>query len=397
MALTLRRFIPFQPEEILTGPYGDWILLILLCGLFIAVSGAVLPRHLVEKRYGKAVVIFTGLMLGIGLFKAKEIYNFNLEAFGFLAIWLLIIVMGFVIYGLTKMGMAKTTALSVSYVIIFLSFFLLTPSLFDSIAESFPLVNLIFIILFFYMIGKPIFSAFNSKSPLKAAKKLSHTNFTSDQDIEIEKEETEDRQETKDIKKKTIPETKTEIKSIDDIKKQLSDIIQKIQEHGSQLTEEDKKQISDDLKRINQNENLLKKGTIFIKRHVNAYNRHHRRDLSEIHQRLNRTTKKDQRQILQEEIKFHQTMLQVINFLDLSESKVFDFCKSFNDLLYKAINRLTLNNVGDARSHLNMARKNLEKMDEIYSKQKWYEHFLLKYEKRLIKDLKKEKIAKNHN
>jgi len=202
MPTTLRKFIPFQPEELLNGPYGDWLLLIIFCGLFIAISGAVLPRHLTEKRYGKAVVTFTGLILGIGLFKAKDIYNFNLESFGFLAIWIIILIMGFVMYGLTKIGLAKSTAVSVTYCVMFLSFFLLSPSLFDAIAEAFPLVNLIFIVLFFYIIGKPLLSAFGNKNPLKAARQIAKTNFTSDQDVEIDKEQEEDKAEVKDIKKR---------------------------------------------------------------------------------------------------------------------------------------------------------------------------------------------------
>ncbi|MBT6340291.1 MAG: hypothetical protein HOJ48_13450 [Desulfobacula sp.] len=395
MSVSLRRMVPFQPDEILNGQYGDWLLLIIFCGLFIAISGAVLPRHLTEKRYGKAVVIFTGLILGIGLFKAKDIYNFNLESFGFMAIWIIILIMGFVIYGLTKMGMAKTTAISITYCIMFLSFFLLSPSLFDAISESFPLINLIFIILFFYMIGKPLFSMFNSKNPLKAARKIEHTNFTSGQDVEIEKEEGEDKVEIKDIKKKTIPGTKRELKSVSAIEKLLIDIIKAIRKKGTNLTPEDKKKISDDLKLINRNENVLKQGLFFIRSHVNAYRRHHKKDINEIQQRLNTANSLKQKQVLGEELHYQKTMLEVISFMDKAESRVIDFCKSFNSLIYQAMNRFTKNNPAEALSYLQTAKNNLAKMDSIYKKQRDLEKYLLKSDKKLIKDLKKE-IKNNH-
>ena len=395
MSVSLRRMIPFQPDEILNGPLGDWLLLIILCGLFTAIAGAVLPRHLTEKRYGKAVVVFTGLILGIGLFKAKDIYNFNLESFGFMAIWIIILIMGFVIYGLTKMGMAKSTAISITYCIMFLSFFLLSPSLFDAISESFPLVNLIFIILFFYMIGKPLFSMFNSKNPLEAARKIEHTNFTSGQDIEIEKEEGEDKAEIRDLKKKTIPGTKRELKSVFEIEELLIDIIQAIRKKGTNLTQEDKKKISDDLKLIARNENVLKQGLFFIRSHVNAYNRHHKKDINEIQQRLNKANSPKQKQILGEELHYQKTMLDVIAFMDKAESRVIDFCKSFNTLIYQAMNRFTKNNPADALSYLQTAKNNLVKMGSIYKKQKELEKYLVKSEKKLIKDLKAEK-KNNH-
>ena len=390
MPVSLRRFIPFQPEELLNGPYGEWLFLIIFCGLFIAISGAVLPRHLTEKRYGKAVVVFTGLILGIGLFKAKEIFNFNLESFGFMAIWLIILIMGFVIYGLTKMGMAKTTAVSITYCVMFLSFFLLSPSLFDAIAESFPMVNLIFIILFLYMLGKPLFSIFGNKNPLKTARKLQHANFSNNQDVEIDREVVGDKKEKKDVKKQVMPVTKKELRSVFDIDKLLTDIIKTINKKGTQLTNEDKKKISDDLKLINRNEAVLTQAMKFIRFHIEIYNRHHKRDLNEIRQRLNQTKSAKQKKILQEELHYQKIMLEVIAFMNKLESKEPDFIKSFNSLLFHAVNRIINNNIGEGLSYLQTAKSNLSKMGSIYRKQKDLEKYLLKNDKKLIENLKQE-------
>lgn len=78
-----------------------------------------------------------------------------------------------------------------------------SPSLFDAIAEAFPLVNLIFIILFIYMLGKPLFSMFGNKNPLKTAKKLGN-HFFNDQDVEIDREVNEEKKERKDVKKQVM-------------------------------------------------------------------------------------------------------------------------------------------------------------------------------------------------
>lgn len=390
----VKKFHPVSPRGNLNGPYGDWILLMIFCGLFMAVSGAVLPRQLVDKRYGKGVVVCTGLILGIGLFKAKEIYNFNLESFGFLAIWLIIVILGFVIYGLIKIGVAKDTAVSMSYCIMFLSFFLLSPSMFDAIAESFPLVNLIFVVLFFYMIGKPLFAMVKTKNLSKVAKKVKKMNFLSDQDVEIDQEEKEDRKEIRDIKKAAVPVTKKEIKSVSDIKRMMDDIVKTVQEKNGALSSEDKVQIVRDLKQINQSESVLKNGMVFIRRHANFYNQHHRKDLREIHQRLTKSISKKQRDILQEEIQFHQTMLQAISFLDTNESKTTHFCNSFNSLIQRAIERLSVQNVDDAIVYLTTAKNNLDKMAAVYEKQKWFEGFIIKSYRRLLKDLKRERRLK---
>ncbi|MCG8571070.1 MAG: hypothetical protein MJB14_13095, partial [Spirochaetes bacterium] len=349
MAVALRNFIPIQPEEILNGPFGDWLLLIILAGLLIAICGAVLPKKLVEKRYGKSIVIFTGLILGIGLFKAKDIYNFNLESFGFMAIWLIILVMGFVIYGLSKIGIPKDISLALTYCITFLSFFLLSPSLFDAISESFPLVNLIFIILFFYMLAKPIFSFFKSKSPLKAARKLERTNFQNSQDVEVDRESAQLKEEVRQVKRHDLPVSKKEISSINDMDNLLAKIFKVLSQKGNALTKDDKNQITEDLKLIYRDESILQKAAKYLHSRSLVYKQHHQRDIQEVRQRLQKTTSQKQKELLQNELKFHNTMLEVLDFIKNAESsKSGDFIRSFNSLITRSIDRLTKNRLSEA-------------------------------------------------
>jgi hypothetical protein len=395
MVTSLREFIPIKPDELINGPLAEWLLIILFCGLFMGISGAVLPKHLTEKRYGKLIIVFTGIILGVGLYKSQELYNFNLESFGFMAIWLVLLVMGFVIYGLTKMGVKKSTALALTYCVMFMSFFLLSPSLFDTILQSVPWLAIVFVILFVYLIGKMLFGIFGGKNPLKAAKKIEKMDFESADSVEMEKEAQEEKSEIKDVKKKTVPATKKDLKSILDIEKLLFDIIKIIKFKKQQLDNEDRKIISDDLKRIHQSQNLLTKSMKVIREHLNAYFQHHKKDLNAIQARLNKASSPVQRQILEEEIVYQKKMIEIISFMDKVELKVLDFCKTFNSLIYKGISLIAKKNPEEALIYLQTAFNNLKNMTSIFQQQKKYEQYLIKLGKKTIKDLKIEKKSKH--
>ncbi len=391
MSASLRNFIPFEPEEILNGPYGDWIFLLVFISLFIGLSGAVLPKHLTENnRYGKTVVVFCGIILGIGLFKAKDIYNFNLESLGFMAIWLVVFFMGLVVYGLSKMGMSKGTAISVTYCIMFLSFFLLSPSLFDAISQAFPLVNLIFIILFFYMLAKPLYSIFTNKSPLKSAREVKSNPFSSATDVEIEREEKEDLMEIKDIKKTAIPATKKEFKCIKDIKNALEEIVKLIHKKGNQLSGKEKKTIAEDLERINKDENILQRAANILKSSIYTYNNHHRKDVTEIQNRL-KTAQNPQKAQIVEELNFHKTMLKIVNYMDRVESATEgNFIKSFNTYIFQAMRLLRNNKPEESLSYLQASKKNIDEIYDFLKKIKSLEKWLIKIDKKIIEDLEKE-------
>ncbi len=153
MTFQLRRIAPIDPKELLGGTYGEWIILIMLCSLFIALAGAVLPERLTRSKTGKALYIIVGLILGIGLFMTRKVFNFNLESFGFLAIWLIIILAAFVTYGLAKVGMRKDLAVTFSYCLMFMTFYILTPSMVDTISDRFPLLYFVLLIAFVYLVG----------------------------------------------------------------------------------------------------------------------------------------------------------------------------------------------------------------------------------------------------
>lgn len=391
MAISLRKFVPFNPEQILAGPYGDWIILVLFCGLFVAVAGAVLPKHLTEKRYGKAVVTFVGIILGIGLFKAKEIYHFNLESFGFLAIGLIIILMGFVAYGLIKLGMSSGNAIALTYCVMFLSFFFLSPSLFDAISAAFPLMNFIFIVLFFYMLIKSLLSVFRH-DPLKAAIRPGTKAFKSGEDIEVEKEQDEDEKEINDVKKKTIPAGKKELKTLTHIKKLLEEIVETVNKSGAQLSDDNKNTITEDLKSIYQSKFIIEQSIQYLLSRVDLYKKHHRRDVAEVEQRITQAASKKQKKALQTELRFHKIMLDAISFIEkFASKKEPEFIKSFNSLLYTAIKKLKDKNISESLGCLQALQENINNLEKMLRKIKSVEKRLIKTDKKIIKNLKSEK------
>ena len=68
-----------NPTELLQGAAGDWFLIILLTCIYKATAGATLPKHLVQSRYGKTLIVSTGLLLAFGLYTARDQLRFNLE------------------------------------------------------------------------------------------------------------------------------------------------------------------------------------------------------------------------------------------------------------------------------------------------------------------------------
>ena len=167
MSISLRSNQFIDPRHLFEGNLGSWIRLILYCGLFITLVNSVfsyLPQFR-DNPYAKKLGTFLGFILGIGLFLAEKIFNFNFESFAFLGIWFVIILFGIVAFGLFRAGMSADKATALAYCVIYLSFLAISPSLFDSINNFFPLLNLILFLLFIYLAVSAISGLVKSKIP----------------------------------------------------------------------------------------------------------------------------------------------------------------------------------------------------------------------------------------
>jgi len=257
MPIRLRKFLPYEPLELLNGPIGEWVVLILLCGLFIAIAGAILPKRLTEGRYGKAVTIIVGLILGIGLFMTRKLYNFNFESFGFLGIFVIIILMFLVTYGLLKMHFNKDMAIGISYCMIFLTFYIMSPSLFDTFANTLPILNGIFFLTFFYITGKLVFNMLKGTGE-DLKDKVKSTIIDTKQTGEDSSMTTKQRKTLKSVGGNTKMKTAT-LKSMLQLKTNFDNIISALDDMGGWMDPQQSKLTMKALKPVAQTKSTVKK------------------------------------------------------------------------------------------------------------------------------------------
>ncbi|MFC1813663.1 hypothetical protein ACFL03_13345 [Thermodesulfobacteriota bacterium] len=386
--------MPVEPTELLRGPVGEWVIVILLCALFIAIAGVTLPASLTEKRYGKALITIVGLILGVGLYMAKDLYNFNLESFGFLAIALIIIVAMFVTYGLIKKGASKTVASAVTYCLMFLTFFLMTPSIFDSFAKSFPLLNLFFFLAFFFVIGKLILTFFkHPKDTYDSARDLSHANIEQPDAELIEREIDDEEKERKQVKHKTIRLTKRELREIDDISDNLKEI-EKILKHSDAITEEAKNDIAQTLSKIGNMEADFVKGLNLLKQHVRYYRARDQNKIHELEKRLSQAKDDLKTHKIKKELHLEKKKLEIFEFINEHYDKIMKFLEDFDLQIQKAVIYIKENDPKGAVHPVQTARNGMNIIYHILKDFKKHEFYLLNLSKKEEKILKKEKKGK---
>jgi hypothetical protein len=147
------------------------------------------------------------------------------------------------------------------------------------------------------------------------------------------------------------------------------------------------------LRAIQKDEYILLGGLITIRNHAKMYKLKHRKDISEIEDRLRKTRSPKQKKLLSEELTYQNKMLEALDYLDKYEARVFEFKKAFDKLLYMAIERLKAKNAGEALAYLKSAQMEISKIRFIYEKQMQLEHYLVKTNKKTIDSLKEEKKA----
>lgn len=394
MPLTLRTFTPYSPSELLNGKTGEWIILALFVVLFIAISGAVLPRRLTGGRFGKALIITLGSILGLGLFKARHLFHFNFESFGFLAIALIILLLSFVTYGMMRIGFRKDISIALSYCLMYLTFALVTPSLYDAFAEHIPILNGIFLLGFIYLAGNLLFKLFGVFSTDKIDKASSLLRNQPPADApEIEQEIEEEEKEEFNLKKRIMALTKQEIKTVKDLENAIRDMIKIVQAHQT-LGQVEFQILSQTLTKIARSKKIFEDSLLKLKTFIENNEIADKRELEALKGRL-RSVKEDhkQKEILQE-IKFEDAKIKIYAFLNAEEKRITQFLRFFESIMYKASQFLRRNQPTDALIRLKEADKELNLIRDTLIQLKKYEFLALKYSKKEKKIMKKEKKGK---
>ena len=352
--------------------YEDWILFTLLLFFFWAVVGIALKRRFQESRHLRFLVTTTAMLLAVSTY--YSVYNgwlhLSLQGFGIFGAVMLLIVIFFIVFGLMRgYGMPLHTALPLGYSLFYISLWAVSPNILDTIGGVFPPLNLILLILFIVGVFKSL-SAFlrHSGSPLDAAKHLSKNPMTTTDDAEIDNELQDEKREHKLLKGKTLRLTKRDINAIEDIDDLLLQMINLIRNKANTIDQEERAELTGALRKIADKENILKKGTQLIERHVNAYRSMHRKDIAELEQRLSLTKDRAKRETIREELIYQKRMLQALKFLEDSEPTIVQFSQSFNSLSCAAIQKLNGRYPNDALGYLEHARKDLLNTRQIYEK-----------------------------
>ena len=394
MSLRLRRFVPVEPFELLRGPYGEWVTLILLCGLFIAVAGAVLPQRLTERRSGKAVTVFVGLIMGIGLYSSRRLFNFNFESFGFLAIFIIVLLMIMATYGLAKLGMGKDVALSLTYCITFLTFFVMSPSLFDTFADTLPILNGIFFLAFFYLLGKLIWKMVRHGSTETALKAAQGISLSPPDSAELEKEIGFEEHERNLLKHSTIRLTKKELKSIDNVLHYLKQIRDIIEDAGSQLNDQHKKDIIKALENINQAKQDFLGGLARLNRYILKYKAGDSDKMHKLRERFHQAKDHRKKLEIQREWLFEKKKMDIYEFMQKEADSIRGFIQSFDTMTGRAVQELRAGKFPSAIKAIDFCLNYIEQSYEALKKLKRHEFYLLKVSKREEKVEKREKKNK---
>jgi len=387
-------FTHIQPGPLISQ-YENWILFTLLLFFFWAVVGISLRRRFKESRSLRVLVTSTSLLLTVATYYSvyRGWLHLSLQGLGMFGAILVLIVVFFILFGMMRgYGMQLHTVLPIGYALFYISLWAVSPNILHTIGDIFPPLNLILLFLFVISVWKSVVSFFHhSRSPLDAAKRLNKMEISTPTNIEIDREIKQDKKERTLIKTQSLRLTKTGINSVEDIQNLLKRMVHLVRNQGNSVDEQEIARLTKALREIFQKENLLKKGIDLMRRHVNAYNSIHKKDIGELEKRLGETEDSRKRRTIEEEIHYQKKMLQVLKFMEKYEAKVVEFTQSFNKLLYAAMDRLKSRYPNDAFAYLEHAQRNLSEMKGIYEEQRYLENYLLKLNKKTISDLKKEK------
>lgn len=123
--------------------YAAFFDLVIYCAIFIALAHAVFTRRF-TGRPGKAMATALGFGLGISLAVAGRQFGFSLRDAGPLAILLILILVGYLIFHtLLQAQVDWKLAAPLTYVIIYLFVRAISPALFGMIAEKVPFISLV--------------------------------------------------------------------------------------------------------------------------------------------------------------------------------------------------------------------------------------------------------------
>ena len=139
---------------------------------FYGVSEVTIGRRFTGKG-GSLLTIAVSLLLSVGLSVAGARLGFSLAAFGPIAIFFLLFIVGLVLYQLARhLGCHASTALSLAFVMVYFSIQAVSPSVMEFVRERAPWLRTTLFFVFVFAAGKLLYSTFHtifSRNSMKSA------------------------------------------------------------------------------------------------------------------------------------------------------------------------------------------------------------------------------------
>ena len=385
---------PFEYLEIssLYAHYAVIIDAVISFFIFFGVTKVTIGRRF-EGRGGNAITIGVGLALSIGFLVMEKTLNFSLQSFGPLAAAIILLLVGFVLYGLLHaLGFSHMNAICLAYVINYLSLRMVSPTIFDWIADTAPFINGILAIGFLIALIKLIISLFSRSSINSLSSKLSKVpaslNFKPYSE-NYDKEISEDKEEVNLIDSKLIQVTKKGIKDSDEMINTIKEMIRVLEKYGS--SPHAIREISNAINKIKEKEHYALVYLNYINKILDSVGRFDHDFYIRLKAEYEAIQGGKQKEFKKKEIEAEEKKREIEDALKKFENLFPQHIQGFNNALANTIWSLRNNNSQKAIEYLQLCLNVEEKIKEIFVRMKDMEGVLKKMTKRNLKFLKKEK------
>ena len=363
--LSLEKYYLANPTAI------DWILSFIF---FLGITSVVIKR-MFPGNAGTAVSVSISLILSTGYSLLARSMNISLASFGPLAVFILIFFVGTILYSLLRhIGAAKTTALAGSYVLMYLSFKMVSPGIFDWIAGASSLLNGALLLGFLFAAGKLVLSVFKRRK----MKPIIENTLNSALD-NSERELKEYSKETLKEGKEIIRMDKKTLKSSEHLKQYITRIIDYLEQYGN--TEEGRKEISKAIKGIQEEEHYIISALNKVKNLNSKLAKLDEASFSKLKTEYNSSAGKAKRE-LKEKLEFEEEKLKIEQACNEIGNKIITLYDSMNSYLNNAVNTIRAGGyISDAKDSLIASIQIEDQIEKELLNIKRIEKILLKYTK----------------
>jgi hypothetical protein len=357
--------------------------------IFFGIAKVTLVKRF-EGRGGKAIIIGVGLALSTGFLLMEKSLNFSLRSFGPLAVTIILILVGFVFYNLLlSLGFNHTNSICLAYIIDYLSLKLVSPTIFDWIAQTAPFINGILGLGFLIAFIKLLFSLFSRSSLKSISSKLPSKLDIKANTQNLDREMNEEKEEGALIRSKVVKSIKKEIKDSNEMIETINDIIKTIEEYGT--TPHGIREISNYLAKLRDKKHYAMVYFDYINKIMEKVGSFDNDFLTSLKAEYETVQGKEQKKLKKKEIETEEKKREVEDIIEKIEKLILQYTKQFTQFINYAVQKLRKSNPNESIKCLKDSLKIEAKIKELFEQMKDLEGDLKKLTKKSFRYLKKEK------